>query len=262
MGMTESEMDFLIAKNEFIEHKTGFNFLRQHCGFREGKLHLLIGSTSSGKSTLVRSILFDYLERNPKKKAFLYLTEESDADFKLGIAYSRKKIDTDRVVRYSEQDGQPSKEKLFHMIQKASEENIRFLILDNLTTCQFYNDKPFEYQSSFVKDLKTELTKHHVACFCIAHTSTTANAGKALLDGDSIRGNKSVSNLAEYLYCLEKMVSGNQIGQAITLVKNRNHTADDYTFILKFNRMTRLFNQDFAIPFEEFKQMYNKRNKL
>jgi len=261
-NITKTERATLKAENEIIEFKTHLNFLRQHDGFRPGQLHLLLGSTSSGKSTLVRSILVDFISSNPDQGVFLYLTEETKHSFRTAMAYDDHGMDLTNLEVYSEQDSEASAEKLLFMLDEAAKSGTRFLIMDNITTCEFYNDRSYDKQSWLVKELKKNLQRNHISCLCIAHTATGAQASSKLIDGDDIRGNRSISNLAEYLYALQKFEKGKQIGQAIRLIKHRNHQPNENIFLLKFNKITKLFNQDLAISFEMFKEMFNARNKL
>ena len=69
--VTSYEMDQLLEESKHVKFNSAHGFLREHNGYRNGKLHLFIGTASSGKSTLVRSLILDAVSGLEKGKKIL-----------------------------------------------------------------------------------------------------------------------------------------------------------------------------------------------
>jgi ABC-type Mn2+/Zn2+ transport system ATPase subunit len=76
----------------FFYQATSFNFLDDHYGFRPGKVHMFVGPTGGGKSSLVRTILNKMCSSH---KILCLTTEESVDDLETTMAYAKEKINHD-----------------------------------------------------------------------------------------------------------------------------------------------------------------------
>ena len=84
MRIKTTEMMFALMENKKNHFHSTFNFISSHNGFRKGKLHLILSDTGTGKSTLIRSLMYDVLLSLPEdKKLLLILSEETEMDFEL-----------------------------------------------------------------------------------------------------------------------------------------------------------------------------------
>jgi KaiC/GvpD/RAD55 family RecA-like ATPase len=78
-NLDTSNLEELLENNNktFFSHSR-FKFIEKHKGLRPGLMHVLLGTTGSGKTTLSRSILSDICKRD---KVLFYSTEETKDQF-------------------------------------------------------------------------------------------------------------------------------------------------------------------------------------
>jgi len=246
-----------------IHFRSGLNFLNTHNGLRDNSLHLLMPPTHTGKSTVIRTILRDVIKNNHDKLTLVWLSEESAKDFDGEFAKCLDgTFDGNRFIIYSERDddniGETDEhfEKIENLI---CDYDIDFLIIDNITTAKNYMDKSVEKQSMFAKRLKGLLK---MACvFVVAHTNGD-NYMQKLLNENDIRGNKSITNLVEFMYILQPVYINNSLFQFIMLKKHRGQSADDKMFFLQYDSKNFIFDSDVPISFQDMKEKFNLRNKL
>lgn len=246
--------------------KSGFSFLQQQNGLKKGMLHTIVSPKGSGKSTLVRSIIFDYLEHNPEKSVFLYLSEEKEIHFKSEMAdnfgYDFSKIRHRlHVMSEKDQDENFKVEKLADKLFNMSEmHDCELFVYDNLTTSKLYGEKPWE-QSEFIHGLVSAISDLNVATIVVAHTAKGANKHQ-LLSGDDVRGSNKVTMLSEFLYVAQMLKIGEKSKQFIQVDKHRMCNIEHTFFYLNYDHDRRLYTKDNAVHFEEFKDWFKQRNKF
>lgn len=247
-----------LSKKVFFQTK--FAFLRSHRGLRENKMHLLISPTHGGKSTAVRSTLFDVILNNRDKRVLIVLSEETVEEFKIEFSKTFPSHDIlGNVMLMSEQDGAKCPIELKKMIASAiTASNCDLLFYDNVTTSILYPDD-FKTQESTALWLKALSKK--VSLFLIAHTNENSGANKLLTEGD-IRGSKKLPNLVEFLYVLQPIMVGNKMFQFINVRKHRGQDVDNKLFRLYYNPELSTFDRDQAVGFDDVKEVFKMRNKL
>ncbi len=261
--ITKSEAATLRELSSTTIFETNFNFLNAHNGFREEKVHLFIGSTGAGKSTLVRSLVLDFLKNNPSKNLLLILSEESIEDVK--GEFSRTQfldMDNPNLMIISEEE---SKEEGFlnYIDEVIRENNIHCLFYDNLTTSFIYNDKRPNEQFKVAKKIKTITKKNEIATVLIAHTNAEVNDNcNRLITENDIRGTKSLVNLVEFLYILQRFEINQHFFPTVRIKKHRSQDPESKMFRLIYNSKCSLYQEDLSIGFKDFKAAYGKRDKL
>lgn len=263
--LTKSESITLKAINNWVYYKSDFNFLKAHKGLRESKLHLLIGTTGSGKSTVVRSILFDLLSKTKDKNILMLLSEETANDLKTDLA----KLDLDmenikNLYVVSEEEIEESEVPYIKRLEAyIKRNNIKIFIFDNITTSFAYNDMNAKAQFEFVKSIKAMTKKLYLTTLLIAHTGAQISGGaNRMLNENDIRGSKSVVNLAEFLYIIQLIEVGETYFQTLRIIKHRSQNPDAKLFQLIFNKSRNIYERDRILPFDQFKDCYDKRNRL
>jgi len=114
-----------------------FNFLKCHKGLRPGQMHVLIGTSGSGKSTVVRKIILDSAKEH---KVLLWLSEESRQDFIAALSKNFPKPDVAKNIKIiSEFDvcknHNASHEQIFTEYEKCVKAiNPSVVFFDNITT--------------------------------------------------------------------------------------------------------------------------------
>lgn len=257
---TDDEARTYKSITEKVFFKTKFAFLRSHRGIRKNKMHLLISPTHGGKSTTVRSVLFDIIMNNREKHVLIVLSEETIEEFKIEFSKTFPSHDIlENVTLISEQDGAKDIEDTKKIIKEAIElTECDLVIYDNITTSVIYPDdnKTQESSALWLKSVSKKTT-----LFLVAHTNDTSGANKLLTESD-IRGSKKLPNLVEFLYVLQPIVVGNKMFQFINIRKNRGQDTDNKLFRLYYNPMLSTFDKDMAVCFEDVKEVFKQRNKL
>ena len=254
----------LTRKAGFVFWKSNFKFLQEHNGLRPSNLHLILGSTHIGKSTLVRSILADLARYNSDyTRCLVWLSEESVKDFTLEfscIGIPKELIENIRVI--SEQDIGLSERETAQIFQaEASKSSI--VIFDNITTSCFYMDKKVEVQSSVATFLKHLVNKVNIPIILVAHTRTGISEGHSfLIEPEDIRGCRSIVNLIEFCYVLQAVRADDKFYPFLRICKNRGQEVSSRLFLLKYNLESRIYSHDKAVSFDFFKDIFKERNKL
>jgi hypothetical protein len=135
-------------------------------------------------------------------------------------------------------------------------------IFDNITTsvCTLgsFNDK-----EDFIYSLKEKVTKLGVVTLILAHTGATIKEGYGeMIDQNSIRGSKTIVNLAEFLYILQGFHIGEKFYNTLRITKHRGQNPEKKLFMLRYNRETRIYDRDIELTHEEFNKLYQDRNRL
>jgi len=251
--------------NQTVEIESNLGFIRAINGFRRGSLHLVIGTTGGGKSTLVRTILSDFL-KNKKNSSFgmgLWLSEESIESYKKQLAVSMTDTeDLKRTEAFSELDlSEDDEPDVFFEWARAVKPEL--LIFDNVTTSRFYADQTPKHQLGFVSKIKKLAQETNSAVVLIAHTdSKTKDGGGRLIQVEDIRGSRSVSNLVEFAFVMQKVEIGNTIYNMVNISKYRSQSPEERLFQLKYSKEKRAFTGDVPVDFKKFKEIYNARNQL
>jgi archaellum biogenesis ATPase FlaH len=238
-----------------------FNFLRSHNGIRKKRLHLLIAPTGAGKSTVVRSILCDMVFRNKDKKILLWLSEETKQEFIMEFSATVPPNEVLKNIRIvSEMDSNSSEEEIKKLIVEAIEYyEIDCIVIDNITTSRLYMDKSTKEQSAMARWYKS-LCKE-TTLFLIAHTNGDEFNNRFLNEND-IRGSKTITNLAQFLYILQPVNVGDKLYQFINVLKHRGQKLTGRFYRLFYSEELKSFERDQKVSFNDIKEVFKQRNQL
>ena len=259
----EEQADFEKESKE-VQFRSSLGFLNAHNGLRRGSFHLVLGTTGGGKSTLVRTLLRDFLfkKENDGLSVALWLSEETVRSYKQQLAKSMPSHDILlNAHAQSEQEIINVKElSLFEWLNTLQPD---VLIFDNITTSELYEAKKPDEQIRFAKKLKAFTQKTNCATILIAHTSAEiTDSVERLLTVNDIRGSKAISNLTEFAYILQRFEVGETFFPTIRIVKHRSQDLVHNLYLLNYDKRIRAFRDDTAIQFDKFKEVFSARNKL
>lgn len=255
------EIDLLQKENKEVYAHSNFAFLNAHNGFRRGCMHILMGTTGSGKTTVVRTILRDMIfNKNNALSIGVWLSEESLKDYKTQLSYSMPSVDKLKMtVAFSEVENSINEDFFFTWIRAHS---LDVLIIDNITTSQFYASGTTG-QESFARKIKNITKELNIITILVAHTDAHfLDNGDKLITPNDIRGNKTVPNMAEFFYGMQRFSIGNDFFPTIRLLKYRNQNVENLAFYLHYQKDIRAFISDKPIDFNQLKEAYDNRNNL
>lgn len=270
--MSELEQKLMIQETDTQHYKSCFHFLNEHKGWRPGKVHTIVAPTHSGKSTMTRSLVWDFLVNTelPYEKCFVWLSEESSDDFKQEFARLRIPANiSNRLFIGSEQDtaeGLTHKKLLFSESLKTVNPSIVFF--DNVTTSEFYMGRKPEEQASFATFIKRQCKEANIPFIVVAHSGGATGMSRRLIELNDIRGGKDIVNVTEFAYILQRFrvkdpITGKEhYFPTIRIEKHRGYTCENLLFKLRFNRETVSFMQDKIIPWGEFKDAFKDQLTL
>lgn len=253
-----------LLRQQKVEFKTNFNFLKAHNGFRRGKLHTLMGISHGGKSTMIRSIIDDTVSNNPDIKIGLWLSEESVVDCQLEFFKNSKDIGKYKNVDIqSEKTMEYDEYKIMEEFKRFCERGFDIIVFDNITTSVFYMDKTNERQSGVAHGLKRLAEKTGIALLVIAHTGSkvTSNIDRVITQQD-LRGNKSICNLTEFFYTLQTVTVGSTTKTYVIIEKHRGQNVTEKIYQTIYNPEKAIVTGDKQVNFEAFKDFFKVRNKL
>jgi KaiC/GvpD/RAD55 family RecA-like ATPase len=261
---TEVEILEMQKANREVHFRSRFGFQNAHNGFRRGSMHLVLGTTGGGKSTLVRTILKEIIFRreNINNTLCLWLSEESLAAYKQQLSYSMQSSELlHNIVARSEEDEVDVAEKDFFNWLKTMKPDI--FIFDNITTSNFYETKKPQEQAAFARKLKNTLKDLNCACIIIAHTrADVSDTSPRMINIEDIMGSKSITRLVEFAYILQRFQVKDAFYPTLRIVKHRSQDLIHNLYLLNYEPKSKSFKDDTPMPFDKMKQIFDTRNKL
>lgn len=273
IDFTEEEGKELIRKaTEFELPETRFNFVNDHSGFRKGNIHVLMGTTGQGKSTLARSLLLDMAS---KVKVFLFSTEETLEQTKTMLA--RRDITTTQktnlqflhqreLEEYSSGD---LKEALRILEIKIMNWGSGIFIFDNITTWRMYDQATPQMQGEISNKMSKMLLDCNIPGLFVAHTAANVRDDqKAKITPDQIRGAKTLAISAEFIYAYQRIIQKAGPGQAtpiygfVNTTKARGYGTNYKHYLLGFDWNKSEYVNDKVITNDEYKKIFDEQFTL
>lgn len=237
--VSKQEIEKIEAANKRVFFRTNLEFLFEHKGFRLGKVHLFQGASGGGKSTMVKTVILDFLVSNPDRIASIWLSEENREDFIAETANHpllKEKLLEGRLKLFSEIQKSISKHELeTNLLEFFSTSEILFF--DNLTTSQFYLDKTPNEQAKVITGLKSLTKKFNIPLVIFAHTGGNDQIIRLTSQND-VRGSKSVVNFAEHIYMILTLEMGDRKLTTLRTVKARGRTIKSFGYFLTYDDKT------------------------
>lgn len=248
-----------------------FSFVNDHRSLRKGKKHLFLGTTGTGKTTLVRSLIFQLAKG---AKIFWYSSEESFDD----MIYMMTKADIpsdicSNIEFRHESEAQSQMDKfnisvIEYLRKEITQTKCEIFVFDNLTTSKFYTG-PYDGLVDLFDKLSQMIKELDIPCLIIAHTATGVKDMQAqLFTGDDIKGPKIVANRCEYIYGYQLITYTNDESDdekkqgIVRILKARIGNVSNNVYKLHYNLLENNYEHDEKIPFEEFKEFYDQRISL
>lgn len=252
-----------------VSFPSDFCFLSDHNGLRRGELHVLLGPKGGGKSSLMRTILYDTLLL--KKRAYLHLSEEPISKYmppilnlmstkldgnkdELNLWLSLLSADSELNLKCTEPN-----ELLSRIELKAREHEADIIFFDNFTT-SVLSSRGISSEATCAKQLNAMARRLNIPIVVAAHTAKGSDK-KEFITGDDVRGNATLVNLASYLYTIKIHFNNSDVKTFLFTDKARYHNkANKKMYELYFQREFEMFFRDMPVSYEYLYQ-YIKGNQ-
>jgi GTPase SAR1 family protein len=226
---------------------------------------MVIGTAGGGKSTLIRTILRDLLfnQKNEKYSIVSLLSEETCQQYKTQLVHGLepdKRLENCVLMSEIDEIEQGSK-YFFDNIEMLSPD---VLIYDNLTTSRFYEGARPSEQVRYFSRIKELTSKINCATIIVAHTAANVSDNQdKLIEPNDIRGNKTVVNMAEFFYVMQRFQDEKgAFFPTITVKKHRGQELVHAMYLLQYEKRLRSFIGDHALEFTKFKEYFKMRRRL
>ena len=268
MHFEEQFRDEALKESHQIQISSKLGFLNAHNGLRRGSVHTVLGTAGGGKSTLVRTILRDFLfnKENQKFSISVWLSEETCKEYKIQLMHGMPPSDElKRGALISEEENLDEEFDYFLNQQDIIKPDV--LIYDNLTTSRFYTSEDTKGQDKIFRKIKTLTKKINCATIVICHTGAeVSDSMDRLINMNDIRGSKSIINGSEFVYILQRFEIGDhgesKFFPTVRITKHRGQDLVHGMYYLQYMKDLRAFVSDKAIEFDKFKEAYALRKKL
>jgi len=241
-----------------------FNFLMAHNGLRPARVHWLLGTTGSGKTSLMSSIIADSAAEYP---VLVILTEETVNRYAPNILKASPKLNQENLKFISEREipasARGDQKKLITWLEtRIVEAGVRLVFWDNITTSSLFSQRfgnaGQEETVLRIRDLAESL---EVAFFIAIHTEkkVTDNMGRLIM-GEDVRGTQQSFIGADFFYILQRFEVGNVFYPFIRTVKHRGYEPKDKIHLLHFGNG--IYIKDTASNFDKMNEVFCHRNVL
>lgn len=272
LGFDKDELEERAKDSKtFFLPETGLSFIDDHFGPRPGCIHTLLGSTGRGKSTLVQSLIMGW---GVKAKMLLYLTEESLERLEAKLALKDEDVTylTPKLHVLHENDivrtihANSFLKFLEFLKEKIIRTEAKILIIDNITTSQFYEGK-LQNVNGILSGLRQIAQELGVAVFLVCHTKKgVSEATKGLISPDDVRGSAQLAMTSDYFYTFYRIRKTMDFGQPIDsafiyVSKSRDHDNQDNLYKLSYDAERKKYTRDTLSSFSVFKSFMKERDR-
>ena len=274
--MQTKRLDFDLVKEAQDEARerhffTTFNHLDAHNGFRKGVLSGYIGSTGSGKSSLLKTLALQSVTRDSEARALYWLSEEALSKYGVAIKkyVDRTNAPYHRIEFFEESSLDHSILRTHENFLEATREiaersGCSIWFIDNTSTSRLYKtDIGLFNQGKTVEFLKNLAKELNIAIVYMSHTDSKVsdNMGR-LITTEDIRGSKDMVIQTSYFYILQKFTQDGTIYLTLRTVKSRDHQGAFGSYILKYDFDMGLYIGDVKVEFEQINEIFKRRDFL
>lgn len=270
LSVNQDEIQAAIEDSRQRHFFTTFNHLDAHYGIRKGCYSVYMGTTGSGKSSLIKTIGAQ-ASSTPHTKVLFWLSEEKKAKYAKGMdRYCELSgIKLENISFFEESSINPDHIRthdsfLAYFKEVVCSVGADMVIIDNVSTSRFYGPQTSLIdQGKTVQFLKTASQDLDIALVCVIHTSShvSDNMGR-LFTTEDVRGIRSISLEASYFYALQKFTRNGEIFLFLRTLKFREHAQASGTYLLKYDPALSLYSGDSKVDFEKVNEVFKTRDAL
>ena len=226
---SQDEIKTQKEKNKKVFFQSKFKFLKAHNGLRPGNVHGLISPTSSGKSSLLKSIIAETCCQGP---VLTWLTEETIDEYQVAInsmEVPQRGLDNLSFVREKNIPDE-SKKGIDNFYNYLREQVIvsgcEAFFIDNITSSRIY-DGTFGLpgQIRAAKELPDLAEFLDIPIFYLAHTKKEVTDNFHRLTGnEDIKGHAQITIESQFFYCMQKFSQNERQTNFIRTTKHRGYS--------------------------------------
>lgn len=268
-SLNYSDIELALEEKERQYFFSTFEHLNVHHGFRKGCYSIVMGSTGSGKSSLMK--MYALNASSTPSNVLLWLSEEAKAKYAMSMIKYCDVTGTDiSRIKFFEESKVPQKYKKnmdnFHEYFKyiVRLTGAEIVLVDNITSSRFYGPQTsLNEQGKTVQFFKDFSKEYNIALVAAMHTASNVsdNMGR-LFTTEDVRGNRSISIEASYFYALQKFTKDSDIYTFVRNLKHRDHDEAQGMFILKYDKDYSLYTGDRKVNFAEIKSLFESSDRL
>jgi ABC-type iron transport system FetAB ATPase subunit len=268
--MTTDDRERYQKQSESVYIASSMQFLTNTNGWRPECVHTLIGASGGGKSTMVRTILRDFLfnkeNATQRMKVLVWLSEESVDEFRrelsFGIPEHERLMDA-HLISEMDMGGKTSQDKKTMLTETVAQVQPTLFLFDNITTSALYQELTSREQANFCQYIKHLTIKSNMATLLVAHTGAEVHEGiTRMINHNDVRGSKGIVNISQFIYILQTFKVRGSRHPFLFIDKSRGQHPESLVFYLEYNKALRSFQKDRPTDFEKFKEVFNARDRL
>lgn len=241
-----------------------FGFLNVTNGIRQSKVSYLLGTTGTGKTTLLASIIADSAAES---SVLVILSEMTPVDYAGNIYAALPGVNKENIKFVSEKDIpeglRGDQVKVWNWLKLyIVEAGVRLVFWDNLTSSPLFSlsfgPKGQEWAVHRIREMSENM---QIAFFVVMHTAkgVTDNMGR-FIEGEDVKGTHHSFISADFFYIFQRFSIGKTFYPFIRIVKHRGTNPEHKVHLLYFANGSYL--KDTPSSFEEMNEVFLKRNVL
>lgn len=268
--MTNDDRQRYQKESDSVYIASTMQFLVNHHGWRPKCVHTLIGASGGGKSTMVRTILRDFLfnkdNATARMKVCVWLSEETVDEFRRELSFGipeHERLFDAHLISEMDMSGKNSQDKKTILTETIAQIQPALFLFDNITTSALYQELTSREQANFCAYIKHLTTKSNMATLLVAHTGAEIHDGiTRMINHNDVRGSKGIVNISQFIYILQTFKVRGGKHPFLFIDKARGQHPDSSVFYLEYNKALRAFSKDRPTDFEKFKEVFNARDRL
>jgi len=254
--MSNEEFKTTKLEKETTFFPSRFNFLKMQNGLRPGFMHILLGETGKGKSTLLRAMALDCCV-DPFAKVLIWLTEEEEKDYKFELnhqAMNKGLLERLEVCSELTMASVPKDIKGYvaRIEQTLVELNCNALFFDNFTTSKTIQCADPRAEGVLAMELRELASRAGISLVILTHTRKGSQKVLSKLGADDVRGNATIVNTAQFVYALQPLSDSSGRTDFLHVEKARGYPSHAKTYILTYDLDLKTYMKDSRALSEEF----------
>jgi archaellum biogenesis ATPase FlaH len=254
---------------------SNFKFIKSHGGLHKGHIHVLMGRTTKGKSSLLLEVILENAVKGISSLLFLSEAKKEDIRKQVDEMMLLKKIPLeDQYIALScifliteadfRGDDHYEPQKWLNALSSiAKEVDAKIVCIDNVSGIRHGNCTP-EVQVEFMKYLNETTQRLNVPMIVAVHQAKSTDPLKELEMHD-VRANQNFTSLPSYVYALNDFSNLDKGKRLLSILKSRiqgDSNGKYFDLIFKKGKTSGHYAKDREIPHNTAKNYFLMNKSL